>query len=520
MFLAILHKTDSHFTYSLDDPYIHLALSERIRHGLYGLNAGESASPSSSLIWPLLFVPFVGTRIFQYMPLVLNVFFGSATAWLFGYLIGIFDGLQRRAADRWRAPLLAALLLIATNLFGLAFTGLEHSLEVLLCVCCAYGVLQLQWERRISPVLLFAAVLLPSVRYEGVLPVFALACALWGANHRRNALLLMVGSLVPLVLFALLLKHLHLPALPLSVLVKAVGGATGSSTLHGVPLLIANLKGNYYQKERWVELLLFLSLAALTYRYRRSRGTAIALAGATLSAAAQVVAGPYGWFYRYEIYSMSFAAPIVIAGLLHTPALLPRDGVDQNGKTGMGVRPQIPSLLLLAVAAAAVFYAVPFRATPSAASSIYHQQVQMARFTEEYYKGPVAVNDLGLIAMHRGANQYVLDLVGLGSYEVFQAKRADKTFGWMEPTVGRHGIELVMAYPQWFGRLPTSWHPVARLCRANVKYIVGDRNVIFFTTPGANTALLLAQIARFKETLPAGSVMDLIGDDSPLTCPD
>ena len=48
--VAILRLNAGRFTYTLDDPYIHLALAERIRRGLYGINPGEAASPASSLL--------------------------------------------------------------------------------------------------------------------------------------------------------------------------------------------------------------------------------------------------------------------------------------------------------------------------------------------------------------------------------------------------------------------------------------------------------------------------------------
>jgi hypothetical protein len=37
--------TRGHFSYSLDDPYIHLALAQQIIRGHYGLNPGEVSAP-------------------------------------------------------------------------------------------------------------------------------------------------------------------------------------------------------------------------------------------------------------------------------------------------------------------------------------------------------------------------------------------------------------------------------------------------------------------------------------------
>lgn len=38
--------------FTLDDPYIHLAVADHIGAGGYGVNASELSSPSSSIIWP------------------------------------------------------------------------------------------------------------------------------------------------------------------------------------------------------------------------------------------------------------------------------------------------------------------------------------------------------------------------------------------------------------------------------------------------------------------------------------
>mgnify|MGYP001017862235 CR=1 FL=1 len=42
------------FFYTLDDPYIHLALAENILRGHYGINLDEPSSPSSSIVYPFL----------------------------------------------------------------------------------------------------------------------------------------------------------------------------------------------------------------------------------------------------------------------------------------------------------------------------------------------------------------------------------------------------------------------------------------------------------------------------------
>ena len=66
--VAVLFVNGGGFSYTLDDPYIHLALAENILRGHYGVNLQEFSSPSSSVLWPFLLVPLVA---FSHADLVL-----------------------------------------------------------------------------------------------------------------------------------------------------------------------------------------------------------------------------------------------------------------------------------------------------------------------------------------------------------------------------------------------------------------------------------------------------------------
>lgn len=65
------------FCFTLDDPYIHLALSENLwKHGHYGVNLGEVSAPSSSVLWPFLVAPISDAPL---AVLFLNIGLASAT---------------------------------------------------------------------------------------------------------------------------------------------------------------------------------------------------------------------------------------------------------------------------------------------------------------------------------------------------------------------------------------------------------------------------------------------------------
>lgn len=139
LFIRILVLNHGVFTYTLDDPYIHLALSDQIRHGNYGINAGLHAAPSSSILFPFLLVPFAGMALHQYVPLILNV----AALFISLEIIRRFLGRLRLVHDTFAAVVVPGVLLlmaICSNMIGVVFTGLEHSLHVAASIVIIYGL--------------------------------------------------------------------------------------------------------------------------------------------------------------------------------------------------------------------------------------------------------------------------------------------------------------------------------------------------------------------------------------------
>ena len=51
-----IYLSDGHLIYTLDDPYIHLAVARTILQGGYGINVAEYSAPSSSIVYPFLLV--------------------------------------------------------------------------------------------------------------------------------------------------------------------------------------------------------------------------------------------------------------------------------------------------------------------------------------------------------------------------------------------------------------------------------------------------------------------------------
>ncbi len=513
----ILRVTHGHFTYTLDDPYIHLALSERIRHGLYGLNAGEPASPSSSVLWPFLFVPFAGTRLMVFLPLILNLVFGCVAAWCLGALVDRYvhgEPMERR--QRWLAHLLGVLLVFATNLLGLTFLGLEQLLETLLCIGCAFLLIAAAEETSLPRWSVGAAILLPMVRYEGLLVTFAVVFALASLRRWRIAAVVLVASCLPVLLFSVFLHHLGLPILPMSVLVKRVMiSGEGSGLRHLASVVSGALQAAKNDSEHYtVVMLVAVSIATLLYVWRSRRFMPVLLAVSGV-AVIQLLFGPFAWFYRYEMYCVSFVLPVLLA------CSLGGWGAERDGSTVAGGRRTTqPALGLLCVATGAIVlhYLQAFTGTPNAAQSVLREQGQLARLTTEFYPGPVAVNDLGLVSYQRTAQQYVLDLGALGSPEVFHTPSSERTPAWLDSVVAEHHIGLVAIYPEWFKALPKDWQPVAKLCAEEAYYGPATPRVMLYGTPDANGADLMRSLTQFKATLSPGTLLELHPQNASQTC--
>lgn len=492
--VILLALSEGRFNYSLDDPYIHLTLAKQITGGTYGINPGEASSPASSVIWPFLLVPFVAVGVGTLAPLAINL---AATL----VSLALLDGLLRRAlADRLagRFEPLAALLLcaftLATNLIGLIFTGMEHSLQVMIALAVVRGMIELVQDG--APPWYFAPALVigPLVRYE-CLALTAPALLLL-LSRRRFGLAAGVGLLVALSLgsFSLYLRSLGLDALPASVQAKAFESLPGVSWLPVEPTLQRLLSTRDGALLRIATALLICRLVALP-----SASADRDLAGCfSFAALLHLLVGRFGWFGRYEIYIWAAS----LAGLIYLYRAQLAGLFERLGQARAAVT------LATVVVLGCSTYLMPTMQTPAAARDTYLQQYQMSRFVADYYRGPVAVNDIGWVAF--GGDTYVLDLYGLASAEALRMRLSRSDPQWMADLAASRGAGLAMIYDRWFPRLPSGWQRVAELRLPGPPVAAADRTVAFYITSPAYEPAIRSALARFAADLPADASLHLI----------
>lgn len=491
--VQILRLNAGHFGFSMDDPYIHLALSENIARGHYGVNLNEPSSPSSSILWPFLLVPLAGSAAAVWAIVVLNTLFAALTLVLVwrSLVKGLGEPVARQPGLGAQCLLAAVLLTFAvgTNLIPLIFTGLEHSLQVLCCVAVVAGLFEESDTGRAPAWLWLALVLAPTVRYECVGVVApALLYLLW-RGHRLGAVL--AGVLIAAVLgaFSAYLMRQGLPWLPNSIMAKL--HMTGQGGGGRVAILRENL-----QSDRGA--LLSVGILMLVYQAQRTgqlasrRGLAAAMA---LAGFIHLLFGRNGWYARYEDY--------IVASVLLAAVWFCRDRVRQAWASA-GLRPAgAMALMVLALLMLASPYLYTLSTTPAAARNVYLQQYQMHRFVQEFYRKPVAINDLGWVAYQN--DEPVLDLYGLASTEALQARYSRQDPQWMARLTERHHTRLAMLYDVWFPDMPAQWVRVGRLVTAGKQVIVPKMEVAFMATDCAEWRSLVPQLRAFAKTLPEGA---------------
>jgi len=154
--------------------------------------------------------------------------------------------------------------------------------------------------------------------------------------------------------------------------------------------------------------------------------------------------------------------------------------------------PQVVAIGGLVVAS--LGYLIALANTPAATNNIYDQQYQMHRFAVDYYRRPVAVNDLGWVAF-RNTN-YILDLGGLASREALLARASESNPDWMRRLAAEHGVHLAMIYDEWFAQKPPGWVRVGQLKFNQLRVTAADSKVSFYATDADSVAGIRAALLQ------------------------
>lgn len=491
---ASMALTGGDLFYSLDDPYIHLAVAETILDGGYGVNKGELSSPSSSIIFPLLLAVLLFAGMGTYAPIFLTAGAGLWSVWLISGLLWRHAVAGSRPAWQVLAFVLLPFALIAINAFALPFTGMEHSLHVLTVCFVVAGLVRLKRGQPVPMLLVAGLCVGPLLRFEALaLSLAALPVLAW-YGHRRIALVTAGFIAASVGGFVATMLALGLPPMPSSVMVKSnvSSAVVGSGVMGPIDALVTQFR-TAVSNDRGVILGLAMMFVLLAFARRTKeddkRGAVVFVTVAALGG--HLFAGNYGWFSRYEIYAF-------VLGLL---ALVYLNGAGlRRAEDRLAVK--FTGLLALLIWIAAP-YAYHTARTPGAAENIYLQQYQMHRFATEFYPRPVAVNDIGYVS-YQNPN-YVLDLWGLASEET-RTRMQSPDFGPddIRELAETYGVDFAMIYDSFLGHVvPDEWCRIAELRTPQVSTASGE--VAFYLVAREDEAAMRAALAAFADSLPAAA---------------
>ena len=475
--------------YTLDDPYIHMALAENIARGHFGVNPGEYANPSSSIAWPWLLAAFEKLGVMLYAPLLVNIACFVATV-----RVILAFSLKRMAGDARAARnalIVLGLALLAFNVFGVIFTGMEHSLHVLLSVVAVTRLIDAKYDRWTLLVLMLG----PLVRFEGAIVLaFGVGAALVDRRW-MFAGLAVPAAMAPVALYGWWLTSLGLPALPSSVLSKSAAAGVvvdgGGGVAGG---LLATFLNNAQSPAGPLLGVMALGLAYGAWK-RSGRDRVLALGLVAVLVLAMML-GRMDSYARYEVYVFC----VIAMGLVHL--LQPELHVLAQSL----VRSVVLDMGVALLGGSLGVYV--FATTPLGARNIDRQQHQMHRLVTECWRQPVAVNDLGWVSFRNDA--YVLDLWGLGSEEARKARSAGEP-GWMAKLATDKNVGLAMVYPGWFeGDLPPEWTAMGEIGfteRGITPF--APATTVFATYPDAQDEIR-ACMQRLSDSSPAGGLVKIL----------
>jgi len=500
--IAITVQTGTPAFFTLDDPYIHLALAESIANGEYGINPGEYASPSSSILYPFLLAPFAALDIGEWGALALNVAasFGILAAWRQLFIRFGFAG------DAPAANAGALLATLAVNGVALVFTGMEHTLHIFCTLVTMLAIIDVAEGKPTPWFLIPIAIAGALLRYEGGAIAGAAALVLLWSGRWRQAVLLMALVAAAYAGFSFFLYRLGLPILPSSVLAKS-DSASMIAGDDGLGAFIRSILSHAKHNVTGVHVVMLIAgLLGMAVVYRRraelaseSRLKVTLFALAVL--AAHLVAFRSGWFYRYEPYAVGVLLVWILYSHLSGSARPISLRLDDRMSTWFG-----GFVFLLAFAA---IYVAPVAQTPAAARNIFEQQYQMHRFVAEFWKAPVAVNDLGWVAYRNP--DYVLDMRGLGFARAriaFERKDA----GWFDHAVAEKRVEIAIIYKSSFeGAIPARWAELAVLRLGGSRITPKEDRVSFYLTDPTARERAVKALRAFAATLPKGVGFQMVG---------
>jgi len=430
-----LFLTHGHFTYALDDPYIHMSTIKHFaEQGIWSVDGKTYASASSSPLWVILLTPFYllfGAKIFVYIPFILNVLFQVLSLSLIFKMVNKYTGHNIHY-------IFGIMLVLVAPFIALSFGGIEHSLQIFIILLfldffTSY-IFQPNSNKIVIPLLILAPFVV-FVRYENLalVMVMALIILIYFKNWKLSFGLVSI-SLIFVVIFGLWSKFiLNLGFLPSSIIAKSIIGDKFNFFIQINSIFTKFISQLLHP--HIITILFFNIFILIKSLLLKKKLLSILSILFILTLLIHLAFAKIGWHYRYEAY-------LIIFGFTNT--LLYIYNVYE-----INIKWAIFGLLFLFPIFRHQIIGSP-KTSILGSKNIYEQQIQMANFLQQQCNScNIAANDIGAITYF--TNIHLLDLYGLGSYEVIKYKKNGTYTNEVKNTLlADKNISLVIVYDTWF----------------------------------------------------------------------
>lgn len=509
-------QNQGNIIYAIDDAYVHMAIAKNLaEHSVWGTTKYHFASSSSSLLWTLLiYINNIVIGITEKTPLVLNI--------IFSFLIIYFSFKIFKYFNFSSIFILIMLLSIIffTPLPALVFSGMEHTLHILVSVLFIYVFYKVYSDENIlrkniinynMKLLLILSPLLLMSRYEGIFLLF-IACIFFLLNKKYTyAFLLGFTGLLPITIYGIISISKGWYFLPNSVFLK--GKIPEISSFNDVINIYST---NAYQQVIKCPHILLLLLICVIFLFLEPVKTKEINKKLNIFPKIFIImtllhmqfAG-IGWFHRYEAY-------LVTSGLMVIGILINNYFINNQIFFKDSINKYSVVLLIIFFLSFSFFYRgiKAIKEIPQATTNIYEQQYQMGLFIKKFYPGEcVAVHDIGSVSYL--SDSKILDLWGLGTIEVAKERRAKKydkeKINYITKT---NNTKIAIVYDYMFipgqfggipsdknGGLPDQWIQAGQWKIEN-NIVCGADIVTFYAVNKEEATRLIRNLEEFSPYLP------------------
>ncbi|MEL7670111.1 hypothetical protein [Methanobacterium sp.] len=503
------------FTYVLDDPYIHMAMAKNlILHGVWGVDKYGFTSSSSSPLWIIvLSLAYFLFGVNLFIPFILNVMF--ATIFIFiAYSIFRYYKMQPMYN-----LIFLLFLIFFTPIPALAFTGMEHILQIVIIVLFTFIGVKMLCEDKSNNLkyimLPILAALVVAVRYEDLIIVLIIAAMFFIKREFWKSLSILGASMVPVFAYGIYSTMNGWFFLPNSLITKTifVEAKTQAFSLNGITLLMNNFLNI---QNLFIFIPLILAIGLLIFRFREKKrlwnAQNILLITFIGTATLHMIAARTGWFYRYEAYLIALGILTIAIGINEYLPAVPKWDKKLISKN----LTLITIIFVLFVSLAGRGYC-SFNEVPKATHNIYDQQYQMSLFIQKYYKGDaVSLNDVG--AVNYATDIKSVDLLGLSGLNVSkEILKENYTIKDIDNITRQNHVKVIIVYEDLYkkyltGGIPSDWVKIGQW-KINNRITCFMDTVSFYAIDPQDAENLTKNLKEFSSQLPpdvqqSGKYMD------------